>query len=198
MYYKLGIESSSKKWEEYENISPYLEINDIELSAKKLLKNPDYFRVEKNLKYEKLKDGKIPPVSSLGSSFILFSALIKNISTLDNEKKGANLISIKNRKSENEYLILNVVNSVDCVDWDLSEIDRWPQNSEIDEWNNKRGRFFIKPVLIKSKIPSNLEIFSLSEWGGAFNIVISQDYKDKIEKLNFDSSFLGFNPLELR
>jgi hypothetical protein len=198
MYYKLGIESSSKKWEEYENISPYLEINDIELSAKKLLKNPDYFRTEKNLKYENLKDGKIPPVSSLGSSFILFSGLIENISTLDNEKKGSNLIPIKNRKSENEYLILNVVNSVDCVDWDLSDIDRWPLNSEIDEWNNKRGRFFIKPVLIKSKIPSNLEIFSLSEWGGAFNIVISQDYKNKIEKLNFDSSFLVFIPLELR
>lgn len=197
MYYTLSLEPTSKKWEGYENISSYLNINNMELSAKKLLKNPDYFRTESNLKYENLKDGKTPPVSSLGSSFILFSALIENIYTLDNEKKGANLISIKNRKSENEYLILNVLNSVDCVNWDLSEIDRWPPNSEIDEWNNKRGRFFIKPVLIKSKIPNELDIFSLSEWGGAFNIVITERYKEEIEKMNFDNSFLIFKPLKL-
>lgn len=196
MYYNLSIEPDSKKWKGYENISSFLSIKGAELSAKKLLKNSDFFKNESNLEYQILKNGEIPPISSLGSSFILFSALIPNVLMLNNEKSVA-LIPIKNQKTGNQYYLLNVINSIDCVDWDSSDIDRWPENAEIDEWNNKRGRFFINPVLIKSKIPSGLKIFSLSEWGGAFNIVVSQDYKNEIESLNFDSSFLVFKPLTL-
>lgn len=198
MYYKLEINPSSKKWEQYENPSYTLFVDSEEISELKLFKNPDLFKELKNLEYINLREGKIPPINSIGSKFIVFSGLITNILSLRDEENGVDLITIKNQNSGNEYLLLNPnYKNIDCVNWDLSEIDRWSQGTKIEEWQNKRGRFFINPVLIKSKIPSNLKAFKLDEWGGAFNIVVSEEFKNQIMSLNFDSSFLVFKPLEL-
>ena len=77
----------------------------------------------------------------------------------------------------------------------MSEIDPWPKNIDPAKWKNKRARFFIKPVFKKDHIPPQTKVFRLQEWGGAFNIVISDDYKDQIMRLNFDHTFLTFEAL---
>ena len=193
MFYMLGINSSSKKWAKYENISSSLWIDNIEITSTKLFKEADLLRNGKHLEYTTLRDGKIPPINSIGADFIVFDASIPDVLSL-NEKD--NMVVIESKKANNRYLLLNNYKSIDCVDWDLSEVDRWPENTKVADWQNKRGRFFIKPVLRGNKIPPKMQVFRLKEWGGAFNIVISEDYKEKIMKLDFDHSFLTFECLK--
>ena len=193
MFYKLGIAPSSKKWAKYENISSSLWIDNIEITSTKLLKEADLLRNGKHIEYTTLRDGKIPPINSIGADFIVFDALISDILSLNEEN---NMVVIESKKANNKYLLLNNDKSIDCVDWDLSEIERWPEGTKIADWQNKRGRFFIKPVLKENKIPPKTQVFRLKEWGGAFNIVISEDYKEKIMKLDFDHSFLTFESLK--
>lgn len=57
--------------------------------------------------------------------------------------------------------------------------------------------FFFDPVLIAKKIPETAEVFRLVGWGGAFNIVICEAYKEKLLELDFDHSFLEFHPMTL-
>lgn len=198
MYYKLGIEPSSKKWEGYENLSALsLWIDNMEMSCGKLFKNPSLLKEAENIEYTTLREGNIPDVNSIGADFIVFNSLITDVHLLSDEDSGANLITVKNRETNNKYFLLNNYISIDCVDWELSEIDRWPEDKKIASWQNKRGRFFIRPVLIKNKIPPKLKVFRLEEWGSAFNIVISEDYKNQIMNLDFDHSFLKFTLLEL-
>ena len=193
MFYKLGIAPSSKKWAKYENISSSLWIDNIEITSTKLFKEADLLRNGKHIEYTTLRDGKIPPINSIGADFIVFDALISDILSLNEEN---NMVVIESKKANNKYLLLNNDKSIDCVDWDLSEIERWPEGTKIADWQNKRGRFFIKPVLKENKIPPKTQVFRLKEWGGAFNIVISEDYKEKIMKLDFDHSFLTFESLK--
>jgi hypothetical protein len=193
MFYKLGIAPSSKKWAKYENISSSLWIDNIEITSTKLFKEADLLRNGKHIEYTTLRDGKIPPINSIGADFIVFDALISDILSLNEED---NMVVIESKKANNKYLLLNNDKSIDCVDWDLSEIERWPEGTKIADWQNKRGRFFIKPVLKENKIPPKTQVFRLQEWGGAFNIVISEDYKEKIMNLDFDHSFLTFECLK--
>ena len=193
MFYKLGIAPSSKKWAKYENISSSLWIDNIEITSTKLFKETDLLRNGKHIEYTTLRDGKIPPINSIGADFIVFDASISDILSLNEEN---NMVVIESKKANNKYLLLNNDKSIDCVDWDLSEIERWPEGTKIADWQNKRGRFFIKPVLKENKIPPKTHVFRLQEWGGAFNIVISEDYKEKIMNLDFDHSFLTFECLK--
>ena len=193
MFYKLGINPSSKKWAKCENISSSLWVDNIEITSTKLFTEPDLLRNGKHIEYTTLRDGKIPPINSIGADFIVFDASITDILSL-NEKD--NMVVIESKKANNRYLLLNNYKSIDCVDWDLSEVDRWPEGTKIADWQNKRGRFFIKPVLRGNKIPPKMQVFRLKEWGGAFNIVISEDYKEKIMNLDFDHSFLTFESLK--
>lgn len=193
MFYKLGIAPSSKKWAKYENISSSLWIDNIEITSTKLFKEADLLRNGKHIEYTTLRDGKIPPINSIGADFIVFDASISDILSLNEEN---NMVVIESKKANNKYLLLNNDKSIDCVDWDLSEIERWPEGTKIADWQNKRGRFFIKPVLKENKIPPKTQVFRLQEWGGAFNIVISEDYKEKIMNLDFDHSFLTFECLK--
>lgn len=116
--------------------------------------------------------------------------------TTPSKSFGVPMFAGESKKANNRYLLLNNYKSIDCVDWDLSEVDCWPENTKVADWQNKRGRFFIKPVLRGNKIPPKTQVFRLKEWGGAFNIVISEDYKEKIMKLDFDHSFLTFESLK--
>lgn len=197
MYYKLGVEPRSKKWEEYENPSSWLWVDNVEMSTVKLYKNHKLLEAANNIVYTNLRNGKIPPVNSIGSKFILLSNLIADVNLLSDEENGVSLITIKNDKTSNEYFLLNNFISIDCVEWGLSEIDHWAEGDKIEDWENKRGRFFIRPVLLKNKIPSKLKVFRLEEWGDAFNIIISKDFKNQIMNLDFDHSFLTFESLEL-
>ena len=147
------------------------------------------------LEYKNLREGKIPPVHSLGSCFIMFDSSIPNIISIESHE--LQLFPIFNDTSSHKYYIMNAYEQVDCVDWEKSDVDKWREDEVLREWHNKRGRWFFAPVLIKNKIPNNLDTFRLLEWGSAFNIVISERLKEKICSLDFDKSFLRFKDIEV-
>lgn len=171
-YYQLSTNLANKKWSGYENPSPYLWDNNEELNELYLDEINNNWEFE-TLEYRNLKEGKVPPIHSLGCTFILFDADIPNVNSISSS--GVQLFPVINKSSLLEYL----VNQVDCVDWERSEVDKWPEGHTLKKWHNKRGRFFIKPVLSKNKIPEDLEAFRLQEGGSAFNIMISEDLKKK-------------------
>jgi hypothetical protein len=193
-YYEMDINPSSKKWKGCININTDLfdklghEVNNIDLSEKQS-------RIRKKLFYKILTDGAITPVTSIGSRFLAFDCQLSGIKKLKCPE--IQYLSISNDEKKHEYLLMHIFTHIDCVDWERSEIDRWPIGYVHNEWDNKRGRWFIDPVLIKDKIPDNLDAFRLLEWGGAFNIVITNRYKNKILSLDFDHSFLDFRELKV-
>ena len=79
MYYKLGINPSSRKWAKYENISSSLWIDSIERTSTKLFNNPDLLREGKHIEYLVIRDGKKPPINSLGADFIMFDTSIEDV-----------------------------------------------------------------------------------------------------------------------
>jgi hypothetical protein len=194
-YYKLGINSESKKWKGYMNPSSFLldekgnELSDVSLSE---IQN----EFDGCLYFNILKKGKIPPVIPIGSRFLAFSESV----FCPNEFgfSGIQLIPLINRSDNLKYMLMHVFNYIDCVDWVSSKIDRWPADYTPDVWESKHGRFFIEPVIYKSKIPENLGAFRLYEWGGAFNIVISEAFKEKLLSSDFDNTLLDFKPLFLK
>jgi hypothetical protein len=99
MFYKLGIAPSSKKWAKYENISSSLWIDNIEITSTKLFKETDLLRNGKHIEYTTLRDGKIPPINSIGADFIVFDALISDILSLNEEN---NMVVIESKKANNK------------------------------------------------------------------------------------------------
>ena len=65
MFYKLGINPSSRKWAKYENISSSLWVDNIEITSTKLFTEPDLLRNGKQIEYMALREGNIPPINSL-------------------------------------------------------------------------------------------------------------------------------------
>lgn len=194
-YYKLGINSESKKWMNYMNPSSFFidgegnELSDVKLSAiQSGFKGVLYFNA--------LKEGKSPPVVSVGTRLLAFNEDV--FFEGDINVSGAQLIPFINRHNSLKYVLMHVFNYIDCVDWECSKIERWPLGYIPEVWESKRGRFFIEPVVYKEKIPENLDAFRLYEWGGAFNIIISEAFKDKLLSVEFDSSLLDFKPLSLK
>lgn len=194
-FYKLGIAPESKKWKGFMNPSSFLldengnELSDVKLSA---IQN----EFDGELYFNILKEGKIPPVISIGSRFLAFNESVFCPNDLD--FSGIQLIPLINRDNNLKYMLMHVFNYIDCVDWECSKIDRWPPDYIPDVWESKHGRFFIEPVIYKNKIPENLDAFRLYEWGGAFNIVISETFKEKLLSVKFDNTLLDFKPLFLK
>ncbi|MBA5201398.1 hypothetical protein H2Y56_18595 [Pectobacterium aroidearum] len=191
-YYKLGINPDGKKWKGYMNVSSFVsDENGNEFSDVKLEKVQEF---KGDLCIGLLREGKIPPVISIGSRFLAFDS---NIFDGDFCPAGAKLTKLSCGDKYN-YMLVRICNYVDCVDWSSSKVDLWPAGYTPEEWENKRGRFFIEPVLQKNKIPRDLDIFRLSEWGGAFNIIISECFKNKLLGFEFDDSFLEFRELVVK
>lgn len=194
-YYKLGVNPDSGKWKGYMNPSSFLldekgnEFSDVKLSRLQgEFSGALYFNI--------LKEGEVPPVISIGSRFLAFN---KNVFCADEfDLAGIQLIPLINKGNDFEYMLMHIFNYIDCVDWDGSKIDRWPANYIPEDWESKRGRFFIEPVLYREKISENLDVFRLYDWGGAFNIVITETFKEKLLSVGFDNTLLDFKILSLK
>jgi hypothetical protein len=192
-YFKLNPNVTSKKWKGIINPGDLLHKNkvldDIELSEKReeITLSP--------LHYAILTDGKISPVNTIGADFLVFDELIKGLEVLNTS--GVQYLPLLNKKLKHHYILMHIYNHIDCVDWTSSDYEVWPEGHNIQEWQNPRGRLFFKPVLVEDKIPEGLDMFRLQEWGGAFNIIISERFKQTILSLDFDHSFLEFHPLTL-
>ncbi|MBD8270950.1 hypothetical protein [Pseudomonas fluorescens] len=192
-YFKVNPNVSSKKWAGYLNPQTKLFDGAEPVSAVSLSDSDK--KITKALSYKTLTDGPIPPVNTIGSQFIAFDSNIKNITSIDGE--GIQLVPIKNSTTQHTYFLMHVHNHIDCIDWSLSEFDPWPENYSPEEWESKRARFFITPVIYLKKIPEELNSFRLKEWRDAFNIVVTEKLKNKILSLDFDHSFLEFHELKV-
>jgi len=93
--------------------------------------------------------------------------------------------------------MMRVLVEVDCIDWQLSTVDPWPAEHVCESWQSEHGRFFIKPIARKDKIPSGADVFFLGGWKDAFNIVVSERFKAEVLSLDFDHDFLSFELLGL-
>ncbi|HGY5239559.1 TPA: hypothetical protein ACNV64_004283 [Aeromonas salmonicida subsp. pectinolytica] len=194
-YYKLGINSESKKWKGYMNPSSFLtDGKGNELSDAKLSMLQEEFSGD--LYFDVLKNGTPPPVVSIGSRHLAFNNDVFCMSDIN--ACGIQAIPLINRVFNLEYIFMHILNYVDCVDWGHSKVDLWPQDYVPEAWESKRGRFFIEPVVHKDKIPKHLDVFRLCEWGGAFNIVVSESFKNKLCSIKFDHTFLDFKALSLK
>ncbi|NWB94219.1 hypothetical protein [Pseudomonas agarici] len=190
-YFKLNPNVSSKKWKGYLNPQAKIFDDTGAISLTSLFDSKS--RITKDLFYKPLTNGAFPPVNTIGSQFITFDQDIENISCLDNS--GVQLLPIRNTETQHSYLLMHIYTHIDCIEWNLSKIDPWPANYIPEEWESKRARFFIDPVIISEKIPLNLSAFRLSGWEDAFNIVITDKMRNKILSLDFDHSFLEFHEL---
>ena len=191
-YYKLSPNPADKKWRGYENAGIDLFFNGETLSPRKLSKCN--YKLDYNfLEFKRLKNGKIPPINSIGASFIIFDRGIKEIETINDT--GIQLIPLVNSETKREYSLMHLYIELDCVNWEKSDLYKWGENDIIKEWQNKRARWFFRPALFLEKIPEDIQAFKLKEWGDAFNIVISEKLKEKILKLDFDHSFLVFEKI---
>lgn len=194
-YYKLGINPASKKWKGYMNLSSFLlDDKGNELSGVKLSAIQEKFNGV--LYFDITSQGKIPPVTPISSRFLAFNDSV--FCTDDFDVNGVQPIPIINRDSNLKYILMHVFNYIDCVDWEHSKVDHWPVGYIPETWQSKRGRFFIEPVIYKSKIPKNLDAFRLYEWNSAFNIVISEKFKEKLLSVKFDHTFLDFKLVSLK
>jgi len=193
-YYQLMPNPTNKKWKGYEVVANDLWSNNDELSAVALRQMYQKWDFD-DLEYRNLIDGKIPSINHVGSNLLMFSSEIPHIESIN--MQGLQLVPVINKTTFRKYYLVNVYMQVDCVDWEKSEVDRWLDGHNFADWHNRRGRFFINPVLNRVSIPSNLDIFRLQEWGGAFNIIISERMKERIFELDFDKSFLEFKLLSV-
>lgn len=192
-YFKINPNISSKKWTGYLNPQTKLFEGTNPISTISLSDSDK--KITKTLSYRPLTDGPTPPINTIGSQFIAFDSSIKGITNIDGD--GTQLVPINNSTTQHTYLLMHVYNHIDCVDWKLSELDPWPENYSPEEWESKRARFFITPVICLDKIPKELNSFRLKEWRDAFNIVITEKQKNRILSLDFDHSFLELHELKV-
>src|SRR5450830_22447 len=192
-YFKLNPNVASKKWEGYVNLGELIykgeEVDDVELS---ISRKPCTMRP---LHYDILAAGKTAPVNTIGADFFVFDESLEGLDNLAAEN--VQYLPITHESQKVRYRLLHAYHHVDCVDWALSKYEAWPEEHVVKEWQNPRGRFFFEPVLIAEKIPETAEVFRLEGWGGAFNIIIGEAYKEKLLALDFDHSFLEFHLITL-
>lgn len=190
-YFKLNPNVSSRKWKGYLNPKTKLSSESGALSAIAISNMEE--EIHQDLFYKVLDRGEVSPVNTLGSRVIMFDSNIPSIDSL--KVSGVQLVPIVNEETQHTYLLMHLYKHIDCVNWGLSEYEPWPVNYEPAEWEYKKGRFFISPVIDDKRIPKELCAFRLREWGDAFNIVVSEELKNKILLLDFDHSFLEFHEL---
>lgn len=192
-YFKLNPNVTSKKWKGILDLGELRhknkELDEVELAEQKqeIILTP--------LHYEVLIAGEISPVNTIGADFLVFDEAIPGLETL--HTYGVQYVPLLNKELKHRYILMHVFNHIDCVDWTLSAYEPWPKEKEVKDWQNPRGKFFFKPVLIQEKIPGQLHVFRLKEWGGAFNIIVSEEFKQAVLSLSFDHSFLEFHPLSV-
>jgi hypothetical protein len=125
--------------------------------------------------------GALPEFDCVGSQVIVI--LANALENHDFNYPELTMIPVTEKKSRAIYHALWFSEYVDCVDWGHSEYSPWDKGDILQPWHNPRGRWFWRAALDEQKIPSNLNLFKLKDWGGAFNLVVSEEVKKKIDSL---------------
>ncbi|MGJ3348309.1 hypothetical protein AAZR23_02325 [Morganella sp. Je.2.23] len=193
-YYKLGINSSNKKWEKSINIG-YELFNNLGERVNLFQLSSIDGKINEVLFYKIIKDGFYTPITSIGTKFIAYDSSLENINIL--ESNDVQLVPLFNSEKKIKYFLMNVLHNINCICWESSIFEPWPVDYKPDPWDNKKGRFFTEPVIYYNKIPHGIKAFRLKDWGGAFNIIISEEMKNDIFSLGFDTSFLDLKILKM-
>ncbi|MDR2624941.1 MAG: hypothetical protein LBC37_01250 [Zoogloeaceae bacterium] len=115
---------------------------------------------------------------------------------LETKFLGLTTIPVMAERFEVIYYVLWFNECVDCVDWDHSEYYPWPEGTVLRPWHNPRANWFIRPALDKTKLPENLDVFRLKEWGGPFNFFVNEKVAEKISTINNAEKFVDFRELD--
>lgn len=192
-YFKLNPNVTSKKWEGYVNLGGLFykgeEVDDVELSNSR---TPCAFEP---LHYEILLDGKTAPVNTIVAEFFVFDEALQG---LDNFADGACAIfahqprKTKRALSSSSRLQTCRLRRLGAVR--IRGVARITCGQRVAK--SKRS-FLFQPNIKHRQNPKKTEVFRLEGWGGAFNIVICEAYKNKLQSFDFDHSLLEFHPIIL-
>jgi hypothetical protein len=125
--------------------------------------------------------GAVPELDSVGSQEIIILASV--LENCDFNYPELTMIPVTEKESGAIYHALWFKEYADCVNWEHSEYDPWDKGDILQPWHNPRGRWFWRAALDEQRIPPNLNMFKLQDWGGAFNLVINENVKQKIDSL---------------
>lgn len=195
-YFKLSINSADSLWRDYRIFGIYFhddsgsELSVKDLFQKKTFTCPPSIRVLEEKRYLKKKT---PDYAQVGTDCLLINSTLIDQSEFD--FSGLVLIPVVEKKRGDNYFALCFEQAVDCVNWVESDYERWPDGTSPFPWNNPRGRFFFTPVLYREKIPHHLDVFTLENWDGAFNLIVNEKVKNKLLSLDEAEIFLVFTEL---
>jgi hypothetical protein len=108
---------------------------------------------------------------------------------------GLTLIPVVDESSGDNYYALCFDQMIDCVNWIKSDYERWPNGVPPSPWSHPLGSFFIRATLELDKIPKDLDVFTLKDWGGAFNFVVNETAWEKLSNIKEADKFLVFSDL---
>lgn len=97
---------------------------------------------------------------------------------------GLTTIPVIVKQSGIVYQVLWFNEFVDCVDWEHSKYEPWPEGSVLKPWHNPRGRWFWKAALNSKKVSASLDVFRLKDWSGSFNFVVNEVVKESFLSLH--------------
>lgn len=190
-YYKLGLNQSNKFWKRYVIFGHDIysdELLSSEVEFEESEPGKDYF-------VERLKNGILPEFSFIGTDAVIAKECL--FLNLEVSKEYISKIAIIEKESRQRYFAIKILKSIDCADLNKSDYEPWPEGAKLMPWHNPIGRFFHKPVLIAEKIPAGAAAFKIENWGGAYNIVVSEQFKKELIKINKADEFLTFEKLDV-
>lgn len=193
-YYQLRINEENKIWKKYFSFDASfflrgkeIDFTDIYPSKEKIEKlkiqalNSQGFVVLNENEFIKTT---APNFDRMQSIMLIKDSILKK--ELFEDIKGLEFTTIKiEGKFQNNYKLMNFTNAIDCVDHVNSIREGFA--------------FFSKLILLKSKIPKEIDGFFLSGWDlyGEFEIIVNEKLKNKLLQLEKASEFLIFDEIQV-
>ncbi|AYN04410.1 hypothetical protein [Flavobacterium sp. 140616W15] len=192
-YYQLRINEENKVWKKYFTFNQYFYYKKEEVKFH-LIHNLE--NVVNNLKIQALNSQGIvldqneftkstaPNFNRTQSIMLIKDSIFKK--ELFEDIKGLEFITIQiEGKFQNNYKLMNFTNVIDCVDH-VNSI-------------RKQFTFFSKLILLKSKIPKEIDGFFLSGWDlyGEFEIIVNDKLRNQLLKLEKVKDFLIFDEIQV-
>ncbi|AYN04401.1 hypothetical protein [Flavobacterium sp. 140616W15] len=193
-YYKLRINEENKVWKKYFSFDASFFLRGKEIDFTDIY--PSKEKMEK-LKIQALNDNGLvvlnenefikttaPNFDRIDKITLIKGAVFKK--ELFEDIKGLEFVPIKiTGKFKSDYKLMNFTNVINCVDY---------VNSVKEEFE-----FLSTLILLKSKIPNDVDGFFLSGWANydRFEVIVNDTLKKQLLKLEKASEFLIFDKIEV-
>lgn len=191
-YFRLSINDSEELWGKYKAFDIDFVVDGERLYANHLCVNIQH----KHMPIIKtLVAGVNPAFSMVGTDGIIVKK--KNIDDCELTFSGLLFTPVMDEETEELYYLMCFTEAIECVNLELSSYEKWPEGEVLTSLRNHIGRWFFTPVLYAEKIPENLEAFTLKNWGGPFNMVVSENLKKGLQLIDDADHFLIFTELQV-